>query len=237
MVMREALKPEAARRRVTVLGSTGSVGRNTIDMISRDPAAYAVEALTAQENAALLIEQVRAVRPRFVAIGNEAHYRAVKDALAGTGVEVAAGRAAVIEAAARPAEWVMSAIVGAAGLEPTLAAVRRGALIGLANKETLVCAGPVVMREVARCNAVMLPVDSEHSAIFQCLERNNAESVEKIILTASGGPFRERSLTDMAEMTPEQAVAHPNWSMGAKISVDSATMMNKGLELIEAHYL
>jgi 1-deoxy-D-xylulose-5-phosphate reductoisomerase len=237
MVMREALKPAPAPRRVTILGSTGSVGRNTIDIIARDPAAYAIEALTAQENAALLIEQARSLKPRLVAIGNEAHYSVVKHALAGTGVEVAAGRAAVIEAAARPAEWVMSAIVGAAGLEPTLAAIRRGAVIGLANKETLVCAGSVVMREVARCNAAMVPVDSEHSAIFQCLERANAEAVEKIILTASGGPFRQKSLAEMADMTPEQAVAHPNWSMGAKISVDSATMMNKGLELIEAHHL
>ena len=237
MVTREALKPAQQPRSVTILGSTGSVGRNTIDIISRDPAAYAVEALTAQENAALLIEQAKALRPRFVAIGNEAHFQAVKSALSGTGVEVAAGRAAVIEAAARPAEWVMSAIVGAAGLEPTLAAIKRGAVIGLANKETLVSAGAVVMREVTRCNAIMVPVDSEHSAIFQCLEQNNAEAVEKIILTASGGPFRQKSLAEMAEMTPEQAVAHPNWSMGAKISVDSATMMNKGLELIEAHYL
>lgn len=237
MVTREALKPAPQPRSVTILGSTGSVGRNTIDIIARDPAAYAVEALTAQENAALLIEQAKALRPRFVAIGNEAHFQTVKSALAGTGVEVAAGRAAVIEAAARPAEWVMSAIVGAAGLEPTLAAIKRGAVIGLANKETLVSAGAVVMREVARCNAIMVPVDSEHSAIFQCLEQNNAEAVEKIILTASGGPFRQRSLAEMAEMTPEQAVAHPNWSMGAKISVDSATMMNKGLELIEAHHL
>ena len=237
MVTREALKPAPQPRTVTILGSTGSVGRNTIDIISRDPAAYSVEALTAQENAALLIEQAKALRPRFVAIGNEAHFQTVKAALAGTGTEVAAGRAAVIEAAARPAEWVMSAIVGAAGLEPTLAAIKRGAVIGLANKETLVSAGAVVMREVTRCNAIMVPVDSEHSAIFQCLEQNNSEAVEKIILTASGGPFRQKSLAEMAEMTPEQAVAHPNWSMGAKISVDSATMMNKGLELIEAHYL
>ncbi|WP_119303185.1 1-deoxy-D-xylulose-5-phosphate reductoisomerase [Dongia deserti] len=237
MVTREALRPAPSPRRVAILGSTGSVGRNTIDIISRDPAAYVVEALTAQDNAVLLIEQAKALRPRFVAIGNQAHYAAVKDALAGTGIEVGSGRAAVIEAAARPAEWVMSAIVGAAGLEPTLAAVKRGAVIGLANKETLVCAGSVVMREVARCNAVMVPVDSEHSAIFQCLEQNNAEAVEKIILTASGGPFRQKTLAEMAEMTPEQAVAHPNWSMGAKISVDSATMMNKGLELIEAHHL
>ena len=241
MVMRKALKPapkpNPAPRRVAILGSTGSVGRNTVDIISRDPNAYLVEALSAQENVKLLIEQARALKPRFVAIGNEAHYGTVKDALAGSGTEVGAGRAAVIEAAARPSEWVMSAIVGAAGLEPTMAAIKRGALIGLANKETLVCAGQVVMREVARCNAVMLPVDSEHSAIFQCLEQANRDSIEKIILTASGGPFRQKTLAEMAEMSPEQAVAHPNWSMGAKISVDSATMMNKGLELIEAHYL
>jgi 1-deoxy-D-xylulose-5-phosphate reductoisomerase len=222
---------------VTILGSTGSVGRNTVDIIARQPDAYAVEALTAHGNAPLLIEQARQLKPRFVAIGNESHYAAVKDGLAGTGIEVAAGRAAVIAAAARPAEWVMSAIVGAAGLEPTLAAVRRGAMIGLANKETLVCAGALVMREVAQHKAVMLPVDSEHSAIFQVFERDHVGAIEKIILTASGGPFRQRSVAEMAEMTPEQAVAHPNWSMGAKISVDSATMMNKGLELIEAYHL
>jgi 1-deoxy-D-xylulose-5-phosphate reductoisomerase len=222
---------------VTILGSTGSVGRNTIDIIARQPEAYAVEALTAHGNAALLIEQARQLRPRFVAIGTESHYAAVKEGLSGTGIEIGAGRAAVIEAAARPSDWLMSAIVGAAGLEPTLAAVKRGALIGLANKETLVCAGALVMREVARHKAVMLPVDSEHSAIFQVFERDHVDSIEKIILTASGGPFRQRSLAEMAEMTPEQAVAHPNWSMGAKISVDSATMMNKGLELIEAYHL
>ena len=237
MVMREGSGQQPGRRRVTILGSTGSVGRNTIDIIARQPEAYAVEALTAHGNATLLIEQARQLKPRFVAIGNESHYAAVKDGLAGTGIEVAAGRAAVIEAAARPAEWVMSAIVGAAGLEPTLAAVRRGALIGLANKETLVCAGALVMREVAQHKAVMLPVDSEHSAIFQVFERDHVEAIEKIILTASGGPFRQRTVAEMAEMTPEQAVAHPNWSMGAKISVDSASMMNKGLELIEAYHL
>ncbi len=237
MVMTEALRPAPGQRRVTILGSTGSVGRNTIDIIARQPDAYAVEALTAHGNAALLIEQARQLKPRFVAIGNESHYAAVKDGLAGTGIEVAAGRAAVIEAAARPAEWVMSAIVGAAGLEPTLAAVRRGAMIGLANKETLVCAGALVMREVTQHNAIMLPVDSEHSAIFQVFERDHVDAIEKIILTASGGPFRQRTVAEMAEMTPEQAVAHPNWSMGAKISVDSASMMNKGLELIEAYHL
>ena len=227
----------SARQRLVILGSTGSVGRNTIDIIARQPDAYAVEALTAHGNAALLIEQARQLKPRYVAIGNETHYAVVRDGLAGTGIEVAAGRAAVIEAAARPAEWVMSAIVGAAGLEPTLAAVRRGAMIGLANKETLVCAGALVMREVAQHKAVMLPVDSEHSAIFQVFERDHVDAIEKIILTASGGPFRQRTVAEMAEMTPEQAVAHPNWSMGAKISVDSASMMNKGLELIEAYHL
>ncbi len=237
MVMTEALRPTPGQRRVTILGSTGSVGRNTIDIIARQPDAYAVEALTAHGNAALLIEQARQLKPRYVAIGNETHYAVVRDGLAGTGIEVAAGRAAVIEAAARPAEWVMSAIVGAAGLEPTLAAVRRGAMIGLANKETLVCAGALVMREVAQHKAVMLPVDSEHSAIFQVFERDHVDAIEKIILTASGGPFRQRTVAEMAEMTPEQAVAHPNWSMGAKISVDSASMMNKGLELIEAYHL
>lgn len=235
--MTEALRPTPGQRRVTILGSTGSVGRNTIDIIARQPDAYAVEALTAHGNAALLIEQARQLKPRYVAIGNETHYAVVRDGLAGTGIEVAAGRAAVIEAAARPAEWVMSAIVGAAGLEPTLAAVRRGAMIGLANKETLVCAGALVMREVAQHKAVMLPVDSEHSAIFQVFERDHVDAIEKIILTASGGPFRQRTVAEMAEMTPEQAVAHPNWSMGAKISVDSASMMNKGLELIEAYHL
>ncbi|TXH34833.1 MAG: 1-deoxy-D-xylulose-5-phosphate reductoisomerase [Rhodospirillaceae bacterium] len=227
----------AAPRRVTILGSTGSVGCNTVDIVRRDPSAFQVEALTAHNNVELLIEQALALRPRLAVVGVEAKYGRLKEALAGTGIEAAAGRAAVIEAAARPADWVMAAIVGAAGLEPTLAAVRRGAMIGLANKETLVCAGDLMMAEVARHNAVMLPVDSEHSAIFQVFDPEQIEAIERIILTASGGPFRTRSYEEMRSMTPEQAVAHPNWSMGAKISVDSASMMNKGLELIEAHHL
>jgi 1-deoxy-D-xylulose-5-phosphate reductoisomerase len=227
----------AAPRRVTILGSTGSVGCNTVDIVRRDPSAFQVEALTAHNNVELLIEQALALRPRLAVVGVEAKYGRLKEALAGTGIEAAAGRAAVIEAAARPADWVMAAIVGAAGLEPTLAAVRRGAMIGLANKETLVCAGDLMMAEVTRHGAVMLPVDSEHSAIFQVFDPEQIEAVEKIILTASGGPFRTRSYEEMRSMTPEQAVAHPNWSMGAKISVDSASMMNKGLELIEAHHL
>jgi 1-deoxy-D-xylulose-5-phosphate reductoisomerase len=224
-------------RSVTVLGCTGSVGCNTIDMIERDPEAYRVEALTAHGNVDLLIEQARRLKPRLAVTGKAENYDRLKAGLAGTGIEVAAGRAAVIEAAERPSDWVMASIVGAAGLEPTLAAVRRGAMIGLANKETLVCAGDLMMKEVAASGSVMLPVDSEHSAIFQVFDFERRDAVEKIILTASGGPFRTKSVAEMAEMTPAQAVAHPNWSMGAKISVDSASMMNKGLELIEAHHL
>jgi len=237
MAVIEQKMAAATPRRVTILGSTGSVGCNTVDIVRRDPAAYEIEALTANNNVELLIEQALELRPRQVVVGVEANYGRLKEALAGTGIDVAAGRAAVIEAAARPADWVMAAIVGAAGLEPTLAAVRRGAMIGLANKETLVCAGELMMAEVIRHRAVMLPVDSEHSAIFQVFDPEQVEAVEKIILTASGGPFRTRSYEEMRAMTPEQAVAHPNWSMGAKISIDSASMMNKGLELIEAHHL
>src|SRR4051812_38697561 len=224
-------------RWVTILGSTGSVGCNTVDVIERHPNDYRVDALTAQSNVDRLIEQALRLKPRFVAIGDETHYAKLKEALSGSGIPIGAGRAAVIEAAARPSDWVMSSIVGAAGLEPTLAAVRRGAMIGLANKETLVCAGALMMRELTKYGAVMLPVDSEHSAIFQVFDFDKIEAIERIILTASGGPFRTKSIAEMKAATPAQAVAHPNWSMGAKISVDSATMMNKGLELIEAHHL
>jgi 1-deoxy-D-xylulose-5-phosphate reductoisomerase len=224
-------------RTIAILGSTGSIGCSTIDVVERSPNDYVVDALTAQSNVDRLIEQCRKLKPRFAAIGDEKHYAKLKEALAGTGTEAAAGRAAVIEAAARPTDWVMSAIVGAAGLEPTLAAVRRGAMIGLANKETLVCAGELMMKELEKHGATMLPVDSEHSAIFQVFDFDEHDSIEKIILTASGGPFRTKSIEHMRAATPAQAVAHPNWSMGAKISVDSASMMNKGLELIEAHHL
>ncbi len=170
-------------------------------------------------------------------IADESCYRDLKAALSGSGVAAAAGPAAVVEAAEQPADWVMSAIVGAAGLEATLAAVRRGTCVGLANKETLVCAGALMMAEVARHGATLLPVDSEHNAIFQVLDFERLESVDRIILTCSGGPFRTATREAMAAATPAQAVAHPNWSMGAKISVDSASLMNKGLELIEAHHL
>jgi 1-deoxy-D-xylulose-5-phosphate reductoisomerase len=241
--MTEAIQATAKRvapdgpRSIAILGSTGSVGCSTIDVVERYPGDYRVDALTANSNVDRLIEQCLRLKPRFAAIGDERHYGRLKEALSGTGIAVGGGRQAVIEAASRPSDWVMAAIVGAAGLEPTLAAVRRGAMIGLANKETLVCAGSLMMKELTKNGAVMLPVDSEHSAIFQVFDFDKLEAIEKIILTASGGPFRTKSLAEMTAATPAQAVAHPNWSMGAKISVDSATMMNKGLELIEAHHL
>jgi len=235
----DALKVELseAPRRVTVLGSTGSVGANTLDLLERNPGRYVVEALTANSNAVRLAEQARRLKPRLAVVADERQYAALKSALAGTGIEAAAGAEAVVEAAMRPADWVMAAIVGAAGLRPTLAAVRRGAIVALANKECLVSAGQLMMREVSAAGATLLPVDSEHSAIFQCFDFERREGVEKIILTASGGPFRTVSAAEMERATPAQAVRHPNWSMGAKISVDSATMMNKGLELIEAYHL
>jgi 1-deoxy-D-xylulose-5-phosphate reductoisomerase len=224
-------------RSVTILGSTGSIGRNTIDLLQRNPGAFAVEALTANRNPALLADQARALGARFAAIADPAHHPALREALFGTGIETGCGPQSLIEAAERPAEWVMAGIVGAAGLAPTLAAIRRGAVVAFANKEVLVCAGALVMDEVERHGATLLPVDSEHNAIWQCFDRDRRDTVDRIILTASGGPFRERALDEMRRVTPAEAVAHPNWSMGAKISVDSATMMNKGLELIEAHHL
>lgn len=229
--------PASAPRSVSILGSTGSVGCNTIDLLMRQPDAFVVEALTAHRNVELLAEQARMLRPRMVAIADEGCYRPLREALAGSGIEVGAGAAAVVEAACRPAEWVMASIVGAAGLEPTMAAVRRGAIVGLANKECLVCAGELMIAEIRRCSATLVPVDSEHSAIFQVFDFEGADKVERIILTASGGPFRCTDAALLEKVTPAQAVAHPNWDMGAKISVDSATMMNKGLELIEAYHL
>jgi len=238
-------QPDLFSRRLTVLGSTGSVGCNTLDLIARcratagdDPEnVFPLEALTAHRNVELLIEQARTFRPRTAVIGDEKHYAALKEGLAGTPIKPASGASAIVDAAEQAADWVMSAIVGAAGLKPTVAAIRRGALVALANKECLVCAGSLLMDLVHKSNATLLPVDSEHNAIFQVLETDHPEAVEKLILTASGGPFREWTAEAMSHATPEQAVNHPNWSMGAKISVDSATMMNKGLELIEAAYL
>jgi len=231
----QSMRAEA--RRVTILGSTGSVGQNTVDLLLRNPQAFEVEALTANRNPALLAEQARALQARFAAIADPAYYPALKEALAGSKTETACGPQALVEAALRPSDWVMAGIVGAAGLAPTLAAIRRGVIVALANKEVLVCAGVLVMQEVIRSGATLLPVDSEHNAIWQCFDHARVETVERIILTASGGPFREKAFEDMRPVTPEEAVAHPNWRMGAKISIDSATMMNKGLELIEAHHL
>lgn len=231
-----APSPEKPRG-VTILGSTGSVGQSTVDLIARDPASYRVEALVARTSVELLAEQARRLRARLAVAAEPDRYQALKAALAGTSIEVAAGPEAVIEAAERPAEWVMAAVVGFAGLAPTLAAARRGALVALANKEALVCAGRLLIDAIEQSGGVLLPVDSEHNAIFQVFEPDQHRAVDRLILTASGGPFRNWSLADMADVTPEQALAHPNWDMGAKISIDSATMMNKGLELIEAQLL
>ncbi len=233
-------RPKIARR-VTVLGSTGSVGVSTLDLIdfavSRGEAEIEIEALTANTNVALLAEQAKKFRPRFVAIADASRKNDLIDALGALNVEIGAGAEAVDEAGARSADWVMAAIVGAAGLKPTLNAANRGAAIALANKECLVCAGDVVMEAIRKSGGVLLPVDSEHNAIFQVFDFDHPHRIAKLILTASGGPFRTWSRAEMAVATPAQAVAHPNWSMGAKISVDSATMMNKGLELIEASHI
>ncbi|WP_193180170.1 1-deoxy-D-xylulose-5-phosphate reductoisomerase [Nisaea sediminum] len=228
---------DSDRKSVSILGATGSVGGSTVDLLLANPERFSVEALTGGRNVARLAELARALRPEFVAIADPSCYGALKEALSGSGIEVAAGDKAVCEAAARPADWVMAAIVGCAGLLPTLTAVRRGATVALANKECLVSAGDIMMREVAAAGATLLPVDSEHNAIFQVFEQDRREAIEKIVLTASGGPFREASLVEMANKSPAEAVAHPRWDMGAKISVDSATMMNKGLEVIEAAHL
>jgi 1-deoxy-D-xylulose-5-phosphate reductoisomerase len=233
----QAIRSAVEPRRVTVLGSTGSVGGNTVDLLQRNPGAFVVEALVASTNVQVLARQARSLNARLAVVADPVRYADLKEALAGSSCEAAAGAQAVIEAADRPADWVMSAIVGAAGLEPTLKAVRRGAIVGLANKECLVCAGDFLMKEVTAHGATLLPVDSEHSAIFQVFDFAQPERVEKITLTASGGPFREFDRAAMERVTPAQAVAHPNWSMGTKISIDSATMMNKGLEIIEAHHL
>ncbi|MDR3533112.1 MAG: 1-deoxy-D-xylulose-5-phosphate reductoisomerase [Rhodopila sp.] len=225
---------QTGARSVTVLGSTGSVGTQTVELLAADPDHFQVRALVAGRNAALLAKQAIALGAEIAVVADPAAYSALREALAGTGIEVAAGAEAVVQAAALEADWTMAAITGAAGLAPTLAAIRRGAYVGLANKEALVCAGDVMLRAVREAGATLLPVDSEHNAIFQSLADGNHGAVEKIVLTASGGPFRMSSLEEMARATPEAALRHPVWSMGAKISIDSATMMNKGLELIEA---
>jgi 1-deoxy-D-xylulose-5-phosphate reductoisomerase len=229
-------------RRLTILGSTGSIGLSTLSVVDYartqfDEQAFPIEALTAQSNVDALAAQARRFRPARAVIGEASLYSRLRDLLAGTGIEVAAGNEAIVDAAAEPADVTMVAIVGAAGLAPALAAVRRGGLIALANKECVVAAGHVFLDAMQSSRAMIIPVDSEHNAAFQVLDFAQEHAVERVTLTASGGPFRSWPMERMARATPEQAVAHPNWSMGAKISVDSATLMNKGLELIEAHHL
>ncbi len=222
---------------MTILGSTGSIGVNTLDLIARNKADYDMVALTAHKNVDSLIKQAREFKPEMAVIADAGLYSQLKEGLEGTNIQAMAGADALIESAQAPVDWVMAGIVGAAGLKPTLEAIRQGATVGLANKECLVCAGEFVMKEVAKAGATLLPVDSEHNAIFQVFDFEKTKGVRKIILTASGGPFRTRSREEMADITPAEAVAHPNWDMGAKISVDSATLMNKGLEMIEAYHL
>ena len=236
---RPAASVELARapRTVTLLGATGSIGSSTADLLRRDAVRYRVEAVTAHRDAAGLARLARELNARFAAVADPAAYNVLKAELSGSGIEAAAGAAAIIEAARRPANWVMAAITGAASLAPTLAAAERGATVALANKECLVCAGGLFMRRAAATGATVLPVDSEHNAIFQALSAGRREDLRRIVLTASGGPFRTWSLAAIRKVTVEQALKHPTWSMGPKITVDSATLMNKGLELIEAHHL
>jgi 1-deoxy-D-xylulose-5-phosphate reductoisomerase len=226
-----------SRRTVAILGATGSVGRSTLDLIERDSSRYEVLAVTAHRDVAGLAEAARRVGARRAVIADPGLLEALRSALAGTATEAAAGEGAVLEAAGSGADWTMAAIVGCAGLAPTMAAVRGGRTVALANKEALVSAGHLMIEAARSSGAGILPVDSEHNAIFQCFDRDRPEGVRRIILTASGGPFRGKSLEAMRAATPSEAIAHPNWSMGAKISVDSATLMNKGLELIEAFHL
>jgi 1-deoxy-D-xylulose-5-phosphate reductoisomerase len=219
---------------VSILGATGSVGSSTLDLVEREPERFQVLALTANCDVDKLAAAAIRTNARLAVVADERCLPALRDALAGTEIATAGGEQALLDAAAMGADWTMAAIVGCAGLEPVMAAIARGGTVVLANKEPLVSAGEVILAAAAASGATLLPADSEHNAIFQCFDPARPERVRRIILTASGGPFRDRSLAEMRAVTPEQAVAHPNWSMGAKISIDSATMMNKGLELIEA---
>jgi 1-deoxy-D-xylulose-5-phosphate reductoisomerase len=235
----KSVSPASARgaRSITILGATGSIGASTIDLVKREPERYAIEAVSANTNAGALAALAREINARFAVVGDPAAYRELKEALAGTGIAAGAGESALIEAAQRPAQWVIGAITGAAGLRPTLAAAERGAIVALANKECLVCAGGLFMRRAAACGATVLPVDSEHNALFQAMAAGRREDVRRVILTASGGPFRTKSPAEIRAATPEQALRHPNWTMGPKVTIDSATLMNKGLEVIEAFHL
>ncbi|MBN43033.1 MAG: 1-deoxy-D-xylulose-5-phosphate reductoisomerase [Alphaproteobacteria bacterium] len=230
-------KSQDGVRRISLLGATGSIGRSTVDLIRRNRERFEVVALTANRNATALAALAREFEAEFAVVADPGAYSALHDCLADTAIETASGQEALNEAATIEADLIVAGIVGAAGLDSTLAAVRQGTLVALANKESLVCAGDLLLAEIERSGSRLLPLDSEHNAIFQVFENENAADVARLVLTASGGPFRTWSLADMAKATPDQAVAHPNWDMGRKVSVDSATMMNKGLELIEAAYL
>ena len=225
------------RRRVSVLGATGSIGTSTLDLVARSPDRFEIIALTAGSNAEKLAELAVRHNAKCAAIADASRYDDLKRLLEGTGVEVAGGQIGVCDAARMPADWIMAAIVGAAGLRPTFAAIEQGTCLALANKECLVTAGEVFMAAVKDARVSLLPVDSEHSAVFQALDSSPAHCIEGITITASGGPFRSWDTESMERVSPKDALKHPNWSMGAKITIDSATMMNKGLELIEAYHL
>jgi len=241
MTVVDVVRSSSARagevRSITILGATGSIGTSTLDLIKREPEQYRVESISARRSATALAKIAREVGARHAVVADPAAYRELKDALSGTRIEAAAGEDALVEAAQRPADWVMAAISGSVGLKPTLAAIERGATVALANKECLVCAGSLFMRRAASAGATVLPVDSEHNAVFQALGSGHRADVRRAILTASGGPFRTWSMEAIKAATPEQALKHPNWSMGPKVTIDSATLMNKGLEIIEAHHL
>jgi 1-deoxy-D-xylulose-5-phosphate reductoisomerase len=234
---RRAPKPVTADGSVTILGATGSIGASTLDLVRRNRDRYRIEALTANGNAGALAKLAREFGARFAAVAETGAYRELKEALSGSGIVAAAGEEALVEAAQRPASWVMGAITGAAGLRPTLAAAERGTMVALANKECLVCAGSLFMRRAEAAGSTVLPVDSEHNALFQAMGCGRRQDVRRVILTASGGPFRTWTGEAIAAATVAQALKHPNWSMGPKVTIDSATLMNKGLELIEAHHL
>lgn len=237
MAAASAARDPGAKTRITVLGATGSIGQSLADLIQRNPDSYEVVALVANRNAAGLADMAKALKTGSAILAEETCYPELKERLAGSGIATGAGDAAVLEAVTQDTDIVVGAIVGSAGLKPTMAAIRPGRRIALANKECLVCAGDLFMAKIHATGAELLPVDSEHNAIFQVFETDKADMVEKVILTASGGPFRSVSKADMARVTPQQALKHPNWDMGARITIDSATMMNKGFEVIEASHL
>jgi 1-deoxy-D-xylulose-5-phosphate reductoisomerase len=232
-----AANSHGAPRHVTILGATGSIGSSTVDLLRRQNGRFKVAALTAHRNGAALAKLARELGASFAAVADHDAYSELKSELSGSGIEAAAGADSVTEAARRPAEWVVGAITGTAGLAPSLAAIERGATLALANKESLVCAGTLVMRRARETGATVLPVDSEHNALFQALAAGRREDVTKVIITASGGPFRTWGKDEIRGATLQAALKHPNWSMGPKVTIDSATLMNKGLEVIEAYHL